>query len=191
MKEKTICDNCHRSTLSHCSKPYKEDFVELVEQEEVRNSITDCDLYDKITTLQHIGEFFSGIGYMIYHKWLDVRKFIVHNVFGRIRFGFDTSDLWSLDYSITKFIYPRLKKFVEDGTQGYPSELDDKEFITKHKLKYLVGTEDKDTWNNILHKMLKTFEILHSDTYMHDTDDSKEIEEGLRLFSIFYSGLWD
>lgn len=91
----------------------------------------------------------------------------------RLERGFDDSETWSLDGTIAKFIYPRLKVFIEDTkTIGvYPSHL----------------TFDK--WINILEEMLKGFEILSQDTERTD-DEEKIIEKSLDLFREYFHSLW-
>ena len=46
----------------------------------------------------------------------------------RLERGFDNTELWSLDHTIIKFCYPRMKAFreiIEDGA-GYPAYYEDK-----------------------------------------------------------------
>lgn len=95
--------------------------------------------------------------------------------------GFDDSELWSLDNTITSFILPRLKRFKEI-TCGYPSGM------------------SKEEWNDKLEKMITAFEYLENEDL--GVDDSKSvvdkyklrekvINEGLELFVKYYNNLWD
>lgn len=101
--------------------------------------------------------------------------------------GWDDSDLWSLDTTIAEFIVPRMKRWLEIGVSGYPHGL----------------TPEK--WDEILRKILKTFELALEDPfdYKHEEGDSiedrmrkadeylKEVDEGLSLFAKHYLHLWD
>lgn len=90
--------------------------------------------------------------------------------------GWDNSVTWSLDYSLSKIILPRLKKFKELHN-GYPNGL----------------TSEK--WEEILDKMIFAFEFLGSEDrwdkigvkYNGDWDRAKE---GIKLFGKYYMDLW-
>ncbi len=194
--KKNICDSCNNAIVTRCFKPsdtlYNGEPTYTMElQDEVRSNETECQFYDKTTTSQKVKNFFNRIKYYIVNKFADLRVFFVYNLYGRIKYGFDLTDLWSLDSSITKFVYPRLKRFVEKGTQGYPSVISDDEYMKNNNLEYLIGADEMTTWNNILNKILKAFEVLNSDEYTRIIDKHEDVKEGLRLFGIFYSSLWD
>ena len=98
----------------------------------------------------------------------------------RLERGFDDSELWSLDHTITSFILPRLKRFKEI-TCGYPSDMSEKE------------------WNDKLEKMITAFEYLENeDLGVDDTKSGidrcavreKVVNEGLELFIKHYNSLW-
>lgn len=91
----------------------------------------------------------------------------------RMKRGFDNSELWCLDGTISKFIYPRLKAFKERVLDigKCPSDI---EF---------------DEWKEILEKMVKGFELLSLDRIK--TIDEEQIEqEALDLFINYYFALW-
>lgn len=87
--------------------------------------------------------------------------------------GFDESELWSLDITIAKFVYPRLKLFYEN-IQNYP------------------GYMTFDEWKNIIKTMLDAFELLSNDELigMYSEEQEKIIENGLQNFGKYYRGLW-
>jgi hypothetical protein len=91
----------------------------------------------------------------------------------RLERGFDDSETWNLDATISKFIYPRLKVFIDDvkALQCHPANI---EF---------------DAWLNILEDMLKGFKILSQDSERTE-DEEKIIERGLELFKEFFHSLW-
>lgn len=86
--------------------------------------------------------------------------------------GFSDDETWSLSDTIAKFILPRLKRFKQ-VTCGYPEPLTEKE------------------WDDILDKMIHSFEFLAGDHYSNDNeDDWVKVDEGLELFSKYYNNLW-
>lgn len=91
----------------------------------------------------------------------------------RLQRGFDDSETWNLDATISRFIYPRLKAFVEDVKviKCYPPEM------------------TYDDWITILEKMLKGFEILSQDNERTE-DECKIIETALDLFREYFHNLW-
>lgn len=82
--------------------------------------------------------------------------------------GFDDSETWSLDCTISKFIEPRLKRFKEIKA-GYPSNLLEEE------------------WDMILDKIIYAFECINKDNIF---DNEKQVSEGLNLFRKHFFDLW-
>ena len=101
-------------------------------------------------------------------------------------------ETWSLDYTIAKFVLPRLENFKKVNN-GYP------------------GHDEMDTpekWDAALDKMINSFRIIVSSgcdfAYGLDRDDyldrqsyleavdakTTEIQEGLMLFAKWYQHLW-
>lgn len=92
----------------------------------------------------------------------------------RLERGFDNSELWNLDGTIAKFVYPRLKAFFEHSNevQAIPGS---------------INTYDE--WKAILEKMVNGFELMSSDRIK--TDDEEKLEnEALKLFSEYFFALW-
>lgn len=84
--------------------------------------------------------------------------------------GFDSTELWNLDVTITKFVLPRLKAFKEEII-GYPANLSEKK------------------WDKILDKIIAAFEILsNEDPFLYDDE---KVDNGLKLFAKYYNRLWD
>lgn len=88
----------------------------------------------------------------------------------RIERGFDDTELWNLDNTIIRFIYPRIKEFYEMDKAGYPAGLDPK------------------TWETILEKIVKAFKYMFDDDTIKHQD---EIQKGLDLFNKYFYDLWD
>ena len=90
----------------------------------------------------------------------------------RLERGFDDSELWSLDKTISGFILPRLKSFREKHSSS-PKNISSQE------------------WNNIIDKMITAFELRNSDKEDISHDEYKQIECGLKLFATHLKNLWD
>lgn len=86
----------------------------------------------------------------------------------RMSRGFDNSETWSLDSTISRFIEPRLKVFKELHA-GYPGYL----------------TEEK--WEEILDNMINAFKYINNDDTVYHR---KEVDEGLDLFRKHFFDLW-
>lgn len=107
-------------------------------------------------------------------RWEEFRK-------QRLEHGFDESETWSLDSTISKFIAPRLKMFKE-CTQGYPSSF-----------------KSLQDWEKVLDKMILAFDY-HNDESLGEEEglSTKEvmekrvkvIGEGLDLFAKYFCHLW-
>ncbi len=108
-------------------------------------------------------------------------------------------ELWGLDYTIAKFIYPRLVKFRKyhrGASAGHEYKNGRKRYSDKYGAK-----GDKSLyairWNEILDRMIKAFELWLSKDDWDCEYDSKEhkkrwhqIEEGFNLFIKHFNGLW-
>jgi hypothetical protein len=87
--------------------------------------------------------------------------------------GFDNSELWSLDSTITKFILPRLKVFREIQA-GHPG-----------------CVKNEKEWNKILDKIIKAFEIADSSiSGLISDEEYKDWKKGMNLFVKYYFCLW-
>ena len=91
----------------------------------------------------------------------------------RIENGFDESELWSLDYTIARFICPRLKQFSEDVI-SYPTGMTCEE------------------WEDKLKQMVKAFEIIVDDNNWElDKEQVDVVNNGLDLFREHFFSLWN
>lgn len=86
--------------------------------------------------------------------------------------GFDTSECWSLDITIAKFILPRLIEFKEK-TIGTPT---------------MIKTAEQ--WLKILSKMIVAFELISKENHISNDEENKKIQKGLDLFRKYYFSLW-
>lgn len=89
------------------------------------------------------------------------------------------NELWSLDFTLAKYILPRLEKYRNMERMSYPSKLS--------------GEEE---WNDILDKMIYAFKyVIERDNFYFDYDTEKErikkYKEGMNLFAEYFMELWD
>lgn len=98
------------------------------------------------------------------NRWEEYKK-------QRIERGFDDSELWSLDVTISKFILPRLKAF-KDIAGGYP------------------GGMTAEYWEQTLDHMIEAFELQAECKFSHTKEEEKKIEDGLKLFTNYFGHLW-
>ena len=91
----------------------------------------------------------------------------------RLERGFDSSELWSLDGTIARFIYPRLKAFLECVEE---------EKVSPPNMIY-------EDWKADLEKMVKGFELISSDRIKTEDENILE-EEALDLFREHFFSLW-
>ena len=91
----------------------------------------------------------------------------------RLKRGFDDSEVWNLDATIARFIYPRLLVFIDDviKNQCHPVDL------------------TFDEWVDILKEMTEGFKLMSQDNEKSD-DEYKIIEKALDLFRKYYHNLW-
>lgn len=123
----------------------------------------------------------------------------------RIKHGFWKSDLWSLDYTIAKFVYPRLKCFVENNRVGscYVDPEDMKKCGLKPAKKEKKGGDVHKNWQLVLNEMLFAIDYLANNREIQELDKvkngdysevikiKKRVHNGLVLFGLYFQGLWD
>jgi hypothetical protein len=90
--------------------------------------------------------------------------------------GFDDTELWNLDTTIAKFIYPRLIAYKAMGQNSYPGKL-----------------ESVEQWNKVLDKMIFSFHFLSGDEKFQsfEEDEWTNVDEGLALFAEHFGSLWN
>lgn len=108
-------------------------------------------------------------------------------------------ELWCLNTTLAKYIYPRLKEFRDYGCGG-PGGIGHKTGNFKCKGKYGPKYNSKlyiKHWSEILDKMVDAFELWLSSDDWDCEINSKEynkrwskIEEGFNLFTKWFGALW-
>jgi hypothetical protein len=91
--------------------------------------------------------------------------------------GWDDSETWSLDYTIARFILPRLRRFKEVN-DGVP-----------------VNIGSLDEWNLIIDKIIFAFETYIKyddyDVYIETNKKlAKQVDDGFDLFRKYFCQLW-
>lgn len=114
------------------------------------------------------------------------------------------SELWDLDYTITKWIIPRLKAFKKSSTT-YP-DIDRKLYFETGEIKRITFED----WQNILEEIIVAFEQVNIDpmdiairekiVFKNKLDNKnyenickqrqEKIERGLDLFKYYIQDLW-
>lgn len=112
----------------------------------------------------------------------------------RLEIGFDNSEIWNLDTTISKFILPRLKAFKEISC-GIPGKLVyefKKKGYSSEKANQLADKE----WDKILDKIIWAFENYNEEPYLGAQDFNKiykeyndKLNEGLKLFAEWFRSL--
>ena len=195
-KQCELCSSCNRNLLgTMCSIPHGDstEYTELKQTKEVYNKDGTCDLYEFKTAKMKISDWFSMKWYGIKTRYWIVRSFFRNNLYGRIKYGFNIEDTWSLDISVAKYLAPRVR-YLANNSHGYPGSLTD-ELIKTDKLTPYVGKDEPETWHNILMFIADGFDVIADDSFEADDEKIKEAEnikkETLRLFNLFYFNLWD
>ena len=134
----------------------------------------------------------------------------------RIERGFDDTELWNLEYTIAKYILPRLIEFrkVMNGYPGDVESFDEYEEIVDKMIYAFDHIVNENWYTEKLEKEIginwdgcyKTtklpdgnYQLDHTEKYddekfakyhKEQDDVGSKIEEGLRLFSKYFRSLW-
>jgi len=112
--------------------------------------------------------------------WYDIRYFL-RNLFYLRHFkwwwqrkwrGFDDRELWSLDFTVCKFLVPRLKVFRESN-RGYP-----------------VSLSSSEEWNEIVDKITWSISKWVETCCWIEEEDRERFDEGMELFHKYFFDLW-
>ena len=88
--------------------------------------------------------------------------------------GWDPSETWNLDMTVSAFILPRLKYFRKN-LNGYPG----------------ADGWTSERWEKKLDKMIVAFKMKLDDDMDYKEKDWKKIRKGLKLFAKHFNNLWD
>jgi hypothetical protein len=95
--------------------------------------------------------------------------------------GFDNTELWNLDATLTQFILPRLKAYIEGEKPWHESrnEFFDKALKALAAFQLHYDTCIKSGGNGWLKFMSE------------DSEEAKQFAEGMKCFGEIYLGLWN
>lgn len=126
-------------------------------------------------------------------------------------YGFNPKDVWSLNYTLSKWILPRLKK-LKEIKQGVPTILfNDNELLIAYEKengrlieidKFNEDDEfkcNKKLWDFAMQKMINSFELSIKDingdikynNIKNYNEQQDEIQLGLRFFAKYFNCLWN
>ena len=131
------------------------------------------------------------------HGRLRLSPYWFRAVWFRIRNGWDSSDTWSLQFTISKFVLPRLKRFKEVDKGGVPNKIYQEYRDPNKKVNENMKLASEE-WDKKLDKMILAFQrIIDEDEDFHDFKDKKYWdkqekikEDGLKLFAEYFQDLW-
>lgn len=100
---------------------------------------------------------------------------------------FINRDAWNMDHDLANLIKKALINFKNYKRHGIPGcfRMDPKnDGKTQEQL--------EEIWNNILDKMIKSWDIMSmEDSSTRYLDNQKEVDDGLQLFIDYFGYLWD
>jgi len=101
--------------------------------------------------------------------------------------GWDDSETWNLDISLSKLILPRLKRFKELNT-GCP-------VLTEGfgHIKEMDNAANKEKWNSIIDDMIFAFDYYANEKqfeYPLNEKDDARAKNGMQLFAKHFESLW-
>ena len=106
------------------------------------------------------------------------------NLVFRCQNGYYKSDTWSLDYTLAKWILPRIKGFRKVNN-GWPCDETD------------LNCDTPEHWDATIDKMIAAFQGIVDENDNYDAwyskgyeDKYKQRQEGLELFGKYLSHLW-
>ena len=106
------------------------------------------------------------------------------------KWGFHFEEVWSLDHSIACYILPRLA-YLREYHAGCPSSL--VKMDNNGKIIEKDNYDPHEEWNNILDKMIYSFEAIADDyaSISANVYSDPKVKEGLLLFAVHFNSLWD
>lgn len=101
-------------------------------------------------------------------------------------------ELYDLKYTLSNFIYPRLKEFKDKvDNKNAPSVPD---FLNVEHFSKDTSFEEKEKyWSEILDAMIVPFEYhVYPENFIHleFNEINEKVEKGLKLFAEYFTNLW-
>jgi len=191
------CKECTRYMgITMCGVPYAlgtssiddEEYFELKDPSDVKSSDGSCSFFVKKTLGYKIRSFFGQKLFNIKHIYYNIRSFLLNNIGGRIRYGFNLEDIWDLSSHISDYIHLRVD-YLSDKVYGYPVMLGDADWVKSNNLEQ-YGSSDEGLllWKAILKRISVGFFDLSD---FDNTVSEEDRNETFRLMSLFYNNLFD
>lgn len=136
-------------------------------------------------TREKIGDYFND-------GWVrKVCEYIYSKRERTIKIKLHDFDTWNLDSTLAFIIAPCLKQLKETN-HGSPSGIENSDVSEELKSdQYGVRKNLHQQWSYILDEMIWTFESINNLDHIDMTKEEQERQQnGLRLFSKYYTGLW-
>lgn len=144
-------------------------------------------------------------GWRMYYKYSDIKLWFV-STYQRMRYGVADEECWSLDYTFSRFILPRLKHFKKINRNSYHPDMTPEEWEAVideliWTFEYMVNEDlfnpfplssfkDKDFIT--LNKEKTEEEKQSFDVWRKKNNELEERKQkGLQLFAKYYCHLWD
>lgn len=117
----------------------------------------------------------------------------------KVKIKIDPYDIWNLDCTLSMIIAPCLKLMREDDDVGIPGKFYQEKLGDVYSRQHCFGfyeetsevsDEIRKLWLEEFDKMIWAFESYETADLFEDEEAQAKIQEGLDLFSKYYSGLW-
>lgn len=134
---------------------------------------------------------------ILFYYWLvnlpSTIKLSLKHWYQRKTVGYDDSELWSLDFSIARFVLPRLKAFRQQKINGVPAS-----FLSKDGGDSPEEVDKAiEAWKAEIDKMILAFEIIAEPDYEVAEEkygdwksQDKKTKAGLTSFAKHFLNLW-
>jgi len=144
-------------------------------------------------------------GWRIYHNVGGLRNWTITK-YQQLRYGVADSECWSLDYTFTRYMLPRLKHFRNMKRYSYPSDVTPEEWeIILDEIiwafDYMANEEKYIIMPHFDSDIEKVFDMNRPKTIEREIewrnyfDKMKSLQhrkvESLKLFAKYYEALWD
>lgn len=120
----------------------------------------------------------------------------------RLTRGYADNEIWSLDYTISKFVLPRLKA-LRENTHGYPSNacgncgggperVDHQDWCKSHMARSEYGFATFEDWLAAIDDMIYFHECVIGEVAegKENIDQERKLR-GRKYFGDYYEALWD
>ena len=166
------------------------------------------DLFEEMNKKRKWWEPTYYVLYRFFDDWIkpSTWKYRIHRLYlWFFVYGFNPKDIWGLDYTLSKWIIPRITR-LKETKHGVPTIINgDEDLLKSYEKEYGKLELDKSIddaefkfneilWNYAMDKMIHAFEltIKNESCCLDDYKTTQEqINEGLKYFAKYFNCLWD